>query len=80
MAEVQGIKWHIIPGGQRLTTQINPTGTGFSDIWEVTYMIDTGPASGTQGTVRIPTSQYNAETVKATINDLVSTQHNVASL
>ena len=80
MAEISGIKWHVIPGGQRLTTQINQTGTGFSDVWEVTYMIDSGPAAGTQGQVNIPASQYNAETVKATINALVSHQHNIASL
>ena len=80
MAEVNGVKWHIVPGGQRLTTQISQTGTGFTDVWEVSYMIDSGPAQGTQGTIRVPASQFNAETVKATINALVGTQHNVASL
>lgn len=80
MAEVNGVKWHVIPGGQRLTTQINPSGSGFEDVWEVSYAIDSGPGRGTQGLVRIPASQYNAETVKATINALVSHQHNIAAL
>lgn len=80
MAEVKGVKWHVVPGGQRLTTQINSAGNGFSDVWEVTYEIDTGPAAGTQGLIRVPASQYNAETVAATINALVAHQHGVASL
>jgi hypothetical protein len=80
MGEVKGVRWHIVPNGQRLTTQISPAGNGFSDVWEVTYMIDNGPAQGTEGLVRIPASQYNAETVAATINSLVAHQHNVASL
>lgn len=80
MAEVKGISWHIVPNGQRLTTEISPAGNGFQDVWEVTYQIDTGPAAGTQGLVRVPAGQYNAETVKAAVNALVTHQHNVASL
>lgn len=80
MAEIQGVKWHVVEGGQRLTQQISPTGNGFVDIWEVSYMIDSGPAAGNEGTVRIPASQFNAETVKATINAIVTHQHAVASL
>jgi hypothetical protein len=80
MAEVKGISWHIVPNGQRLSTEISPAGNGFQDVWEVTYQIDSGPAAGTQGMVRVPAGQFNAETVKATINRLVEHQHNVASL
>lgn len=80
MAEHKGISWHIVPNGQRLTTEISPAGNGFQDVWEVTYQIDSGKAAGTQGLVRIPAGQYNAETVKATINALVEHQHNIASL
>jgi hypothetical protein len=80
MAEVSGIKWHVVEGGQRLTTQISAAGNGFVDVWEVSYEIDSGPAKGTTGIVRVPASQYNAETVKATINAQVQHQHNIASL
>jgi hypothetical protein len=80
MAEVRGVKWHIVPQGQRLTTQISSAGNGFSDVWEVTYQIDSGPASGTEGIVRIPAAQYNANTVQATINQLVAHQHDIAGL
>ncbi len=80
MAEIQGVKWHIAPNGQRLTTQISPAGNGFQDVWEVSYIIDTGPAAGTEALVRIPAGQYNAETVKATISAQVAHQHAIASL
>lgn len=80
MAEIQGVKWHIVPGGQRLTTQISAAGNGFEDVWEVTYQIDTGPASGIQAIVRVPAGQYNAETVKAAINAQVTHQHAISSL
>ena len=46
MAEARVVKWHVVPGGQRLTTQINQAGNGFADVWEVSYMIDEGPAAG----------------------------------
>lgn len=80
MADAKGVSWHIVPNGQRLTTQISAAGNGFQDVWEVTYAIDTGPAAGTEGMVRVPAGQYNAETVKAAISALVTHQHNVASL
>lgn len=80
MADMGIPKWHVVTGGQRLTTQLTPAGTGFTDVWEVTYMIDDGPAQGSTGQVRVPASQYNAETVKATINAQVQHIHNVASL
>jgi hypothetical protein len=80
MAQAGNVSWHVVPNGQRLTTQISPNGTGFTDVWEVTYMIDSGPAMGTEGTVRIPQSQYSTEIVKAAINAQVATQHGIASL
>jgi hypothetical protein len=74
------VKWHIVPQGQRLTTQLTNAGTGFTDVWEVTYMVDSGPAQGTTGQVRIPAAQYNADVVKATIDAQVQKMHDIASL
>src|SRR5574337_625730 len=31
--------WHIVPGGQRQSTQLNPSGTGFTDVWVITYQV-----------------------------------------
>jgi hypothetical protein len=80
MAEVAGVKWHVVADEQRLTSQITNTGSGFRDVWEVPYMIDSGPAAGLTGIVRIPADQYNAEVVKATINAIVQHNHAVGSL
>ena len=80
MAQAGDVTWHVVPNGQRLTTAISPSGTGFTDVWEVTYMIDSGPATGNEGTVRIPASQYTTEIVKAAINAQAATQHGVAGL
>lgn len=80
MATTDGVTWHVVQAGQRLTSQISTAGTGFADVWEVPYMIDSGPAAGTEGVVRIPVSQYNAETVKATIAAIVKHNHDIAAL
>lgn len=72
--------WHVVQGGQRLTTVLTNAGNGFTDVWEVTYQIDSGPGAGTTGQVRVPASQYNAEVVKAAIDAQVQHLHNVASL
>lgn len=80
MTTVNGVEWHVVPQGQRLTTQLAQSGASFVDVWEVTYHIDSGPAQGTQGQVKIPASQYNADTVKSTINAIVAKVHDVAGL
>jgi hypothetical protein len=70
--------WHIT--SQRQDTIISETGPGFDTVWEVNFTVDSGPATGTRGTVRVPVSQYNAETVKATIEAQVYHLDAVANL
>jgi len=72
------VKWHVT--SQNLTTTISESGTGFESVWEVRYTVDTGPAKGTVGLVRIPASQYNAADVKAAIDAQVYHIHSVGSL
>lgn len=80
MAETNGVKWHVLPQSQRLTTTLTGVGTGFQDVWEVPFEIDSGPAQGTRGTARIPAAQYNEQTVMATIGELVTRMHAIQSL
>lgn len=61
--------WHVV--SQRQDTIISETGPGFETVWEVTYQVDSGPASGTRGVVRVPVARYNAETVRDAINAAV---------
>lgn len=72
------VKWHVT--SQNLTTQISDSGTGFDSVWEVRYRVDSGPAQGTTGLVRIPAAQYNAADVKTAIDAQVYHVHGVASL
>lgn len=78
MAETNGVRWHVV--SQRQTTQLSSVGTGFTDVWEVGYEIDSGTAAGSQGIVRIPATQYTPEVVEATISKVVGTQHSIAGL
>ena len=71
-------KWHIVK--QELTTDLPEGSSGFVRVWEVTYRIDDGPAAGTQGMVRIPVEQFNADTVRATVEAMIAHNHAVGGL
>jgi hypothetical protein len=71
-------KWHVT--SQRQDTIISETGPGFESVWEVGFTIDSGPATGTRGTVRVPVAQYNADTVAAAIDAQVYHLDKVAGL
>lgn len=73
-------KWHIIPNGQRQVTTLAPTGAGFVDVIEITYMIDEGPAAGSTFTTRIPAAMYTPDNVAKTINGEVHTHNEIAGL
>lgn len=72
--------WHIVPQGQRQSVQLNPAGTGFHNVWEITYQIDSGPAQGTTGMVQVPTEFYTADYVKQAIDAAVEQIDKVAGL
>lgn len=78
MADMTVPKWHVT--GQRLTSVLTNAGNGFTDVWEVTYVIDDGPATGHVGQVNVPAAQYTPEVVKAAIAAQAKTLHGVASL
>lgn len=65
---------------QTQTTEINPSGTGFQDVWAITYKVLSGPAKGTVATINVPESEHNSEYVDAAIRDKISTLANVAGL
>lgn len=73
-------QWHIIQGGQRPVTTLAPTGAGFVEVIEITYMIDAGPATGSTFTTRIPAAMYTPENVAKTINGEVYNHNAIAGL
>jgi hypothetical protein len=66
-------------GNPTMETNISEQGTGFVTSWKVPYKVTSGPASGTQGHVLVPTDQYNAETVHSAIRQAVDVHHQVMS-
>lgn len=78
VTDASQVKWHVT--SQNLTTQISDAGTGFDSVWEVRYTVDSGPAQGQSGLVRVPAAQYNATNVKAAIDAQVYHIHSIASL
>jgi hypothetical protein len=65
---------------QSQSVQINPAGTGFADVWEITYKVTSGPAKGTVATVSVPEEEHNADYVKAAIEDKISALEDIHSL
>jgi hypothetical protein len=65
---------------QKLEPVLNSEGTGFSQQWNVGYMVTDGPAEGTTGEIHVPTHQLEPEVVHATIQKMVDKHNAVAAL
>lgn len=66
--------------GQKQSVEINAQGTGFQNVWEVTYKVIDGPSKGTVGTVSVPEEDHNAQYVNQAIADKVAALDAIASL
>jgi hypothetical protein len=65
---------------QKQNVQINPAGTGFQDVWDITYRVTDGPSKGTTGTVSVPEEDHNADYVKNAIEEKISSLDQISSL
>jgi hypothetical protein len=65
---------------QSQTQEINPSGTGFMEMWSIGFKITSGPASGTNGTVLVTTEDHNVSAVKAAVDAKVADLSEIASL
>lgn len=65
---------------QKQNTTINPAGSGFVDVWDITYRVTSGPSKGTMGTVSVPEEDHNAEYVKRAIEEKIASLDSIASL
>lgn len=70
--------WKVL--NQKQGTEINSQGTGFDDVWTITYQVTTGPSRGTIGTISVPEEDHNAEFVSSAINDKVQALDDIAAL
>lgn len=66
--------------GQSQRTDINPSGTGFHEVWDVRFRVTDGPARGTDGTLSFPESEHTADMVKRAIEAKVAQLNAIASL
>lgn len=65
---------------QRQNVEINPQGTGFANVWEITYKVTDGPARGTIATVSVPEEDHTATYVDQAITAKIAQLDAVAGL
>ena len=65
---------------QRQNVVINPAGTGFMNVWEITYQVIDGPSRGTTATITVPDEDHNADYVKAAIEEKIAALDAIHSL
>lgn len=65
---------------QKQNVEINPAGSGFIDVWEITYKVTDGPAKGTVATVTVPSEDHNADAVSSAIEDKIKDLSDIAAL
>jgi hypothetical protein len=65
---------------QKLEHTINDEGNGFSQQWNVGYMVTSGPAQGTRGEVHVAPSELQPAIIHAAISKLVDAHNAVAGL
>jgi hypothetical protein len=74
------VKYHVLGDQIVQTTTLKQGGGGLTDVYEVPYMIDSGPAAGHVGQVTIPTTQFNEPIVREAIEQQIGAVHTVASI
>ena len=70
--------WHITH--QKQESVLNDDGNGFTQQWNVGYMIHDGPANGTRGEVHARNADLDPEKIGAAISAQVARHQSVASL
>lgn len=70
--------WTITAQTQR--EQLNAAGTNFETVMEISFQVTSGPAAGTTGQIKVPANTYNADNVKALVQEQVDTLNEVAAL
>lgn len=65
---------------QEENTVIAPSGKGFQKVWDIGFLITSGPAKGMTGTVTVQDTDHNAAYVGQAIEDKISSMHDIASL
>lgn len=65
---------------QSQSVKINPAGSNFDDVWEITYKVTSGPSRGTVATATVPESEHTADMVQKIIEAKIEQLDAVAML
>lgn len=72
--------YHVLGDAITTETQLNPSATGIQDVHVIPYVIDSGPAKGTQRSVKVTQQNYTRTGVQAAIEADLDATHQIASL
>lgn len=72
--------WHVLSDEITQSTELKKSGTGLVDMYTIPYQIDSGPATGHTGSVKVAVDNATPEVVSALINQATATVHAVAPL
>lgn len=70
--------WKVL--SQKQSTEINPMGTGFEQVWVITYQVTSGPSRGTIGSISVPDEDHNPEFLGPEIQAKVDALDSIAGL
>jgi hypothetical protein len=70
--------WHVL--ADQIRKEDTLAGGGLSEVYVVPYSIDSGPAKGHTGSVRVATDDYTPEEVERIVTDEVATTHAIGNL
>lgn len=73
-------QWHVLAPQIREEDTLGGPGEGLVHVHIVPYRIDSGPARGQMGEVRVPDEDYTPDTVEGMINAKTATTHAIGNL
>lgn len=72
--------WHVLSDEISQSTELKTSGTGLVDMYTIPYVIDSGPATGHTGSIKVAVTNATPDVVAAMINQATSTVHALAPL
>lgn len=72
--------WHVLSDEITQSTELKRSGTGLVDMYTIPYLIDSGPATGHTGSVKVAVDNATPDVVANLINTATSTVHALAPL
>lgn len=72
--------WHVLSDEITQSTELKKSGTGLTDMYTIPYVIDSGPATGHTGSVKVAVDNATPDVVSNLINAATSAVHALAPL